>query len=100
MVVRAFAFAVAVVIGAGSAAFALDHSTRDKGARSPTELCCVGTPPLPPIETSSASETQAIIGLNQVAPVMDVRPGLDGADWSCRRPDGSQRCVSELIGPY
>lgn len=96
MVMRAFAVAAAVLIGAGSAAFALDHSTRDAGPRSPIELCCVGTPPLPPIETSAPSDSQTLVGLGHVVPVTDTKPGLDGANWSCRRPDGSQRCVSSL----
>ncbi len=97
--VRAFALAAAVLIGAGSAAFALDHSARDKGPRSPIELCCVGTPPLPPIETSMASDSHALIGMSHAGARTDIKPGLDGADWSCRRPDGSQRCVSETSTP-
>jgi hypothetical protein len=97
---RAFAVAAAVLIGAGSCAFALDNSTREKGPRSPVELCCTGTPPLPPIETSAAAENQALLDWSQVAPATAMKPGLDGADWSCRRPDGSQRCVSEAVAPH
>jgi len=93
MIMRAFAAAAALFIGPGSAAFAIDHSTKNTSPRSPTELCCVAIPPLPPIETSTAAEHQALIGLNQ-ATAGDVKPGLDGADWNCRRPDGSQRCIS------
>jgi hypothetical protein len=100
MVVCAFALASAVLVGTASAALAVDHSTRDKGSRSPTELCCVGAPSLPPIETSAPSDTQGLIDLTRVTSVNEVKPGLDGADWSCRRPDGSQRCVSELVTPH
>jgi len=99
LVICAFASAAAVVIGAGSAAFALDHSTRDAGPRSPIELCCISTPQLPPIETSTPSDVQALIDPTQVTPVNEVKPGLDGANWSCRRPDGSQRCVFDLVTP-
>jgi hypothetical protein len=99
MVARAFALAAAVLIGTGAAAFAVDQSTREASPRSPIELCCVGTPPLPPIETSAPAEIQALIDPTQVAPVHAVKPGLDGANWSCRRPDGSQRCVSDLVAP-
>lgn len=94
MVMPAFAVAAAVLIGAGSAAFAVDHSTKNTSPRSPTELCCVATTALPPLETSAAG--QALVDLTQIRPVTDTKLGLDGADWSCSRPDGSQRCVSGL----
>jgi hypothetical protein len=94
MIVRAFALAVAAVIAAGSAAFALDHSTR--GPRSPIELCCIDVALLPPIETSVASDRHPLPHLNQVAPTAEVKTGLDGADWNCRRPDGSRRCFTSL----
>ena len=95
MIVRAFALAAAAVIAAGSAAFALDHSTRDASLRSPTELCCVDVAFLPPLETSAASANHPL-DQNRVAPVTEVKTGLDGADWNCRRPDGSRRCFSSL----
>ena len=98
MVMRAFAVAAAVFIGAGSVAFALDHSTRDTGARSPTELCCVDVAMLPPLETSGAAAGHALVDPTRITPVTDAKPGLDGADWSCRRPDGSRRCFSTLRG--
>jgi hypothetical protein len=94
MVMRAFAVAAAVLMGAGSAAFAIDHSTRDTTLRSPIELCCLDTTVLPPLETSGAGQT--LVDLTQIRPVTDAKPGLDGADWSCRRPDGSRRCFSSL----
>jgi hypothetical protein len=96
MVMRIFAVAAAAFIGTGSAAFALDHSTRDTTPRSPIELCCVDTTGLPPLETSWAGTSQALIDPSQITPVIDAKPGLDGADWSCRRPDGSRRCFTAL----
>ena len=99
MVTRALAVAAAVLIGAGSAAFAVDHSRKDTTPRSLAELCCVAISPLPPTETSAASDRHALIGISQLAP-SDIKPGLDGADWNCRRPDGSQRCVSQVVTPH
>ena len=96
MMVRSFALAAAVVMTAGSAAFALDQSARDTGSRSPVELCCTEAA-LPPIETSVALERHALLD-NQATRVTGTKPGLDGADWSCRRPDGSLRCLSSLQG--
>jgi hypothetical protein len=96
MVMRAFAVAAAVLIGAGTAAFAADHSTKNTRPRSPTDLCCVNITLLPPLETSGAAESQALVDQSQITPVTDVKPGLDGANWSCRRPDGSWHCFSSL----
>lgn len=95
MIVRAFALAGAAAIAAGSAAFALDHSARDTSPRSPTELCCVDIALLPPLETSSAS-SHPLLDSNRIAPPTGVKTGLDGADWNCRRPDGSRRCFTSL----
>lgn len=95
MIVHAFAVAAAVVMMAGPAAFAVDQSARDTGPRGPVESCCVDTAMLPPLETSVAPGPHAFVHLNQSMPMSQARPGLDGADWNCRRPDGSQRCVSE-----
>src|ERR1043166_466442 len=102
MIARAFALAAVVgmaagvVMTAGSTAFALDQSTRDTAARSPVDLCCVGTALLPPVETSVAPERHALRDHTQTVPVTRAKPGLDGADWNCRRPDGSRRCFSSL----
>jgi hypothetical protein len=98
MITRALVLAAAVVIGAGSTTFAVDHSAREASPRSPTELSWVA-PPLPPIETSVPSDTQALIEPTQVTPVHEIKPGLDGANWSCRRADGSQRCVTHIVTP-
>jgi hypothetical protein len=97
MIVRAFALAAAVMM-TGSGAFAVDQSARDAGPRSPVEMCCAETAPLPPIETSVAPDRHALLDLSQTAPVTRATPGLDGADWNCRRPDGSLRCFSSLRG--
>src|SRR5262249_6410313 len=96
MIVRAFALAAAAVIAAGSAGFALDHSAPDTSLRSPTESCCVDVALLPPLETSAASASHP--SLDHVGPRTEVKTGLDGADWNCRRPDGSRRCFSSLRG--
>jgi hypothetical protein len=98
MITRAFALAGTVVMATGSAAFALDLSTRDAGPRNPVELCCVDTALLPPLETTIAPERQALLDLNQITPKNRAKPVLDGADWNCRRPDGSRRCFSSLRG--
>jgi hypothetical protein len=92
MIARSFVFAAAVVTATGSVALALDQSRRDT-ARSPVELCCVDTAVVPPIETNVAPDRHAF---NQAPPANQARPGLDGADWNCRRPDGSRRCFSSL----
>jgi hypothetical protein len=34
--------------------------------------------------------------VNRIEPTSEAKPGLDGADWNCRRPDGSRRCFSSL----
>ena len=96
MIVRAFAFAAALAMATGSAAYAADHSTKDTSPRSPDELCCVDIALLPPLETSAAPDRHALVDLNQTAPTSDAKPGLDGADWNCRWPDGSRRCFSSL----
>ena len=96
MVARAFAFATAVFMATGSVAFALDQSTRDTGPRNPVELCCVDTVLLPQLETNIAPDREALLDLNQTTPKSRAKPGLDGADWNCRRPDGSRRCFSSL----
>ena len=96
MVMRVFAVAAAVFIGGASTAFGVDHSTKETTLRSPIELCCVDIALLPPLETSGAAASQVLVDLSQIRPVTDAKPGLDGADWSCRRPDGSRRCFSSL----
>ena len=96
MIARAFAVAAGVVMAGGPAALALDQSARDTEPRGPVELCCVDAALLPPLETSIAPDRHALLELNQTAPATRAKPGLDGADWNCRRPDGSRRCFSSL----
>ena len=31
-----------------------------------------------------------------IVPASEAKPGFDGADWNCKRPDGSRRCFSTL----
>jgi hypothetical protein len=96
MIARSFALAAAAVVAAGSTAIATDRLAREAGPRSPVELCCVEAALLPPLETSGAPDSRDILDLNLIAPVSEAKPGLDGADWSCWRPDGSRRCFSLL----
>lgn len=96
MIARSLALAAALFTATGSVAFALDQSTRGAGPRNPVELCCVDTALLPPLETSVAPERHALLDPNQTALKSEAKPGLDGADWNCRRPDGSRRCFSAL----
>lgn len=96
MIARAFAFAAALAMATGSAAYAADHSTKGTDPRSPTELCCVDIALLPPLETSVAPDRHALVDLSQTASTSEAKPGLDGADWNCRWPDGSRRCFSSL----
>jgi len=87
------------VVAGISIASAKDPMAGQIGPRDPGESCCVEAALLPPIETSPASDRRAVMD-HQGAPVSKAEPGLDGADWSCRRPDGSQRCVSELLANH
>jgi hypothetical protein len=96
MIARSLAFAAAVLITAGSAAFALDHSAKDTAPRGPVELCCVNVALLPTLETSDAPDRRAPLDPSQTGPASEAKPGLEGADWNCQRPDGSRRCFSSL----
>jgi hypothetical protein len=98
MIARSFGLAATVAMTAGSSAFALDQSARDAGPRSTVELCCTEAAPLPAIETSVAPDRHALLDISQTALVTRAKPGLDGADWNCRRPDGTRRCFSSLRG--
>lgn len=96
MALRSFGLAAATMLAVVSIASAKDPVAGNSGPRTPADWCCVEATRLPPIETSSASEAQGIPG-HQMAAESEPKLGLDGADWNCRRPDGSQRCVSELL---
>jgi hypothetical protein len=96
MLMRAFALMALVLMAAGSVASAKDRSASHAGPRSAAEWCCVETALLPPIETSSATDSRAMPDVNRIEPTSEAKPGLDGADWNCRRPDGSRRCFSSL----
>jgi len=96
MPVRSLAVAAFAVVVAASTAVAKDYSARDADHRSPAELCCTEGASLPQIETAVAPDTHAMLDVNRLAPASEPRPGLDGADWNCRRPDGSRRCFSSM----
>jgi hypothetical protein len=96
MTTRAFVFAALALVAAASTAVAKDHSARDAGQRGLAEACCIEGAMLAPVETSPAPDAQALLEVNWIAPHSERRPGLDGADWNCRRPDGSRRCFSSL----
>lgn len=96
MTLRTVGFAVIAVLAGVSTAAAKDQVAGQSGGRAPAESCCVEVTLLPPIETSPAPDRPGMPH-HQVSPVSKAEPGLDGADWNCRRPDGSQRCVSELL---
>lgn len=93
MIVRSLGFVAALALASGSTTYALDQSLKDTGPRNPVELCCVDVALLPPLETSVAPDVHALLGLTQAAR-SEAKPGLDGANWNCRRADGSRRCFS------
>jgi hypothetical protein len=96
MALQSLVLAAVAALAAVSIASAKDPMAGTSGPHAPADWCCVGATLLPAIETSSASEAQGVAG-HHIAATSEARPGLDGADWNCRRPDGSQRCVSELL---
>jgi hypothetical protein len=96
MALRSLGLAAAVMLAVASIASAKDPVAGGSGPRAPADGCCIEVTQLPPIETSSALAAPGIPGHHAVAG-SEARLGLDGADWNCRRPDGSQRCVSELL---
>ena len=98
MPLRSLAFAAAVLLVAGSAAYAKDRSINKDNLRNPAaEWCCgevsvlatneMGAPPV---------DGYVLTSLGQSAPAGEVKPGLDGADWNCKRPDGSRRCFAAM----
>jgi len=96
MALRFLSIAAIAALAAVSDASAKDPVVSNGGPHGSADWCCIEATRLPPIETSSASEVQGVPG-HRVVIGSEAKPGLDGADWNCRRPDGSQRCVSELL---
>jgi hypothetical protein len=98
MALRAFAFAAAAWLVVGSAALAKDRSINRDNLRNPAaEWCCGEVAMLAANETGAPPvDGYAVNGLGQTAPAAEGKPGLDGADWNCKRPDGSRRCFSVL----
>jgi hypothetical protein len=99
MIVRAFAVTAFAWVAVGAPALAVDHSAQAAAPPIPAETCCVDAVQLPPIETSDASDDRALLDLNRMAPATALKLGLEEADWSCRWPDGSWRCFSEIAAP-
>jgi hypothetical protein len=96
MALRSLGLAAAAMLAVVTTASAKDPVAGDGGPRTPADWCCIEATQLPPIETGSALDSPGLAHAH-IAPVGEAKPGLDGADWNCRRPDGSQRCVSELL---
>jgi hypothetical protein len=96
MRLRSFALAAAALLVAGSAAVAKDRWINNDNLRNPAaEWCCGEGIVLATNETGGLPvDGYALNG--PVAPLAEVRPGLDGADWNCKRPDGSRRCFAAM----
>jgi hypothetical protein len=97
MALRSFAFAAAALLVVGSAALGKDRSINKDNLRNPAaEWCCGEVAALAVNETGAPPVDYAFNGPGQAAPLGEVRPSLDGADWNCKRPDGSRRCFAAL----
>jgi hypothetical protein len=98
MWLRSVAFAAAALLVAGSAACAKDRSINADNLRNPAaEGCCGEAAALAVNETGATPvDGYALTSLGQSGPAGEVKPGLDGADWNCKRPDGSRRCFAAL----
>jgi hypothetical protein len=91
MVLRALAFAAAGMLAISSTGLAKDQSAGKDSLRNPAaEACCGEVAALAPNETGSAPESYVL----NIASASEAKPGFDGADWNCKRPDGSRRCFS------
>ena len=98
MALRSFALAAAALLAVGSAALAKDRWIgRDNMPNPATEWCC-GEVAAPAVNETGAPPVDgyAFNDLGQTARLTEVKPGLDGADWNCKRPDGSRRCFAAL----
>src|SRR5580704_1838739 len=93
MALRALTFAAAGMLAISSTGLAKDQSAGKDSVRNPAaEACCGEVAALAPNETASAPESYVL----NIVPVSEAKPGFDGADWNCKRPDGSRRCFSTL----
>jgi hypothetical protein len=91
---RLFIVAAAMLV-AGSTAVAKDNSVNKDSLRNPAaEWCCGESAALASNETGSAP-VDGSMSIDRLAS-SDVKPGLDGANWNCKLPDGSRRCFSAL----
>jgi hypothetical protein len=98
MPLRSFAFAAAALLVAGSGALAKDRWINRDNLRIPVaEWCCGEIAVLATNETGTTPvDGYVLTSLGQSAPAGEVKPALDGADWNCKRPDGSRRCFAAL----
>jgi hypothetical protein len=93
MALRALALAAAGMLAISSTGLAKDQSAGRDSLRNPAaEACCGEVAALAPNETGSAPESYVL----NIVPASEAKPGFDGADWNCKRPDGSRRCFSTL----
>jgi hypothetical protein len=93
MALRALALAAAAMLAIGATGLARDQSAGKDNLRNPAvEACCGEGAALAPTETGFPPDAYAM----NVAPASEAKPGFDGADWNCKRPDGSRRCFSAL----
>jgi hypothetical protein len=98
MALRSFAFAAAALLVAGSAASAKDRWINKDNLRNPAAEWCCGEVAMPAVNETGATPVDGYVltSLGQSAPAGEVKPGLDGADWNCKRPDGSRRCFAAM----
>jgi hypothetical protein len=93
MALRALAIAAAAMLAISSTGHGKDQSAGKDSLRNPVaEACCGEGAALAPNETGFTPESYAM----NVAPASEAKPGLEGADWNCKRPDGSRRCFTRL----
>jgi hypothetical protein len=97
MGLRFLAFAAAAMLAIGSPAFARDQGTSKSSLRNPVAEWCCGAR----ASVALRSETSALTvdghtmrDLADTQTSSEAHVGLDGANWNCQRPDGSQRCFT------
>jgi hypothetical protein len=93
MALRALACAAAAMLAIGSTTLAKDQSADKDSLRNPAAEACCGEGAA--VAANGAGFPAESYVLN-IVPVSEAKPGFDGADWNCKRPDGSRRCFSGL----
>jgi hypothetical protein len=94
MALRSFVVAAAMLV-AGSAVLAKDNSVDKDSLRNPAAEWCCGESAAPASNENGLAPVDGYVSIDRLA-WSDVKPGLDGANWNCKRPDGSRRCFSAL----